>query len=379
MQTRQAVRTDGKWSSPLSSNGQRESTDLALVFGARALLKDPVITEEIQEAFPFAKVVGCSTAGEIQGTQVFDDTVCVTSVAFEHTTLSSASFEAMGEFCSREAGIELVSSLPTDGLRHVLVISNGLLVNGSELVKGITEALPEGISVTGGLSADGADFEQTVVMSDGTVSSTRVAAIGFYGDRLRVGHGSLGGWDSFGPRRRVTRAEGNILYELDGRPGLDLYRKYLGDAADGLPATGLLFPLSIEIPGAEGELVRTILAINEDAGTMTFAGDVPEGATARLMRANFDRLIDGASGAARSAVQSPADEPPDLAILISCVGRKLVLKQRVEEEVEAVHEALGGDPVMTGFYSYGEISPVVHAARCELHNQTMTVTTFTET
>jgi hypothetical protein len=60
------------------------------------------------------------------------------------------------------------------------------------------------------------------------------------------------------------------------------------------------------------------------------------------------------------------------------VGRRLVLRQRIEEEVEAVREVLGGAPVMTGFYSYGEISPLNPSARCALHNQTMTVTTLTE-
>jgi hypothetical protein len=199
-----------------------------------------------------------------------------------------------------------------------------------------------------------------------------------YGSRLKVGFGSLGGWDSFGPERVVTRSKANVLYELDGRSALGLYRQYLGEQANGLPATGLLFPLSIRTRADETPVVRTILSIDEEAQSLTFAGDIPEGAYARLMNANFDRLIAGAAGAARTSYQAIGSTAPGLAILISCVGRKLVLKQRIEEEVEAVRKVLGAHAVLTGFYSYGEISPFTPGARCELHNQTMTITTLSE-
>jgi hypothetical protein len=102
------------------------------------------------------------------------------------------------------------------------------------------------------------------------------------------------------------------------------------------------------------------------------------GHRARLMRANFERLVDGAAGAAKRSLEGVGTEATELAILISCVGRKLVLKQRVEDEVEAVRDALGASALMTGFYSYGEISPFTPLARCELHNQTMTITTISE-
>ena len=96
------------------------------------------------------------------------------------------------------------------------------------------------------------------------------------------------------------------------------------------------------------------------------------------MKANFDRLIDGATGAAGTGRVALGTATPELAILISCVGRKLVLKQRVEEEVESVRDVLGESVVLTGFYSYGEISPFTPGAKCELHNQTMTITTMAE-
>jgi hypothetical protein len=260
----------------------------------------------------------------------------------------------------------------------VLVFSEGLEINGDALVRGMSGRLPAHVTVTGGLSADGEAFQETLVLAHGQVCRRAVVGVGLYGERLRVGFGSLGGWDPFGPERMITRAHGNVLYELDGQSALALYKRYLGDHAKELPASGLLFPLSLRTSEHMAPVVRTILAVNEAEQSMTFAGDVPEGGYVRLMKANFDRLIDGAVGAGRVSAQALANAPADLALLISCVGRRMVLRQRVEEEVEGVREVVGPAATLTGFYSYGEISPFTPSARCELHNQTMTVTTLRE-
>jgi hypothetical protein len=264
-----------------------------------------------------------------------------------------------------------------EGLVHVFVLSDGQRVNGSELVAGIQERLPHGVSITGGMAGDGTRFEQTLVGLDSAPSEGSVVAVALYGPSLHVGYGSMGGWDSFGPDRVITRSNGNILYELDGQSALDLYKRYLGDLAAQLPGSALLFPLAIRTSESRTLVVRTILSINEKESSMTFAGDMPEGAYARLMMANFDRLIDGATTAALEC-EALGSATPDLAILISCVGRRLVLGPRTEEEIESVRHVLGAGAVLTGFYSYGEISPFTRSTRCELHNQTMTITTLSE-
>jgi hypothetical protein len=251
-------------------------------------------------------------------------------------------------------------------------------VNGSALVEGLSSHLPEEVTVTGGLSGDGGRFKETLVLWDGVAESNTIAVLGLYGERLRVGYGSLGGWDPFGPERLITGSKGNVLYELDGKSALELYKRYLGEHAKGLPATGLLFPLSLRTREGKTGVVRTILSVNEEEQSMTFAGDIPEGSYARLMKANFNRLIDGAVGAAKTSCDIIGRSSADLAILISCVGRKMVLKQRIEEEVEGVRDVLGDRTVLTGFYSYGEIAPFTPGGKCELHNQTMTITTLLE-
>jgi hypothetical protein len=351
---------------------------LLLLFGGRLALNDQGTLDSLRADYPKAHIVGCSTAGEIAGTRVHDDTLVATAVRFASARSDLACIQLREGESSIEAGRRLVDKLPRDGLRHVLVLSDGLHVNGSDLVVGMTAGLPDGVQLTGGLAGDGAAFGSTTVVCGDRAGENLVAAIGFYGDAIQIGYGSLGGWDSFGPRRRVTRSEGNVLYELDGRPALSLYKEYLGDQAEGLPATGLLFPLSVQLEGRDDEVVRTILGIDEEAQSLTFAGDVPEGSLARLMKANFDRLVDGAHGAAKSTQKQLGAAAPELGILISCVGRKLVLKQRVEDELEAVREVLGPAAALTGFYSYGEICPAAPEAGCELHNQTMTITTLRE-
>ena len=362
----------------LSENGVSDQVQLVLAFGETSVLRQTARLDEIRRSFPQARIVGCSTAGEIMGNRVFDDSLAVTGVGFENSTLRFAETTLETMDGSFSAGERLGRALDPDGLVHVLVLSDGLNVNGSALSEGLRNTLPPHVAVTGGLAADQARFQETLVFLDCPSDQKTVAAIGFYGDALRIGYGSRGGWDSFGPDRLVTRSQANILYELDGQSVLELYRKYLGDQAKGLPAAGLLFPLSLSLDDSDQRLVRTILAINEKDGSMTFAGDIPEGCYARLMKANFERLVDGAAESARETQITGLVEP-HLAILISCVGRKLVLKQRIDEEVESVRNTLGQDTAITGFYSYGEICPVESTDKhAVLHNQTMTVTTISE-
>lgn len=364
---------------------ERTDAQLVLVFGDRAALANDNLPFSLAAQWPKAARIGCSTAGQIHGTDVFDDGLIATAIRFDHTlvklvtsNVSAADSAAAGARIAAMLGPTLISAGGTRGdLAHVIVLSEGLDINGESLVRGLGEKLPRSVSVTGGLSADGEHFRETVVFSDNRAQKNTVAAIGFYGSRLKIGYGSLGGWDPFGPERQITRSEGNVLYELDGQSALALYKRYLGEHAADLPASGLLFPLSLRTRQVSAPVVRTILSVSEADQSLTFAGDVPMGGYVRLMKANFDRLIDGAVGAGRVSAEA-LGAPVDLALLISCVGRRMVLRQRVEEEVEGVRDIVGPAAAITGFYSYGEISPFTPKARCELHNQTMTVTTLSE-
>ena len=372
-----AFRETKGWSIPRFPDLDSDRT-LVTIFGAPQFLDDPEVLPALLAAYPLAHIIGCSTSGEIFDTAVNDDTISVAVCRFDDTTLRSIAVPIGGAGQSREAGRQVGRALVSPGLRSILIMSDGLGVNGSEFLEGLNEVVPESVVVTGGLAGDGDRFKRTWVVHRDGAATGYISAVGFYGDRLHVGHGSKGGWDVFGPERVVTRSVGNVVYEIDGRPSLALYKEYLGDRAAGLPGTALLFPLALRASRTDDKsLVRTILSVDEGAQSMTFAGDVPQGGLVRLMRANFDRLIQGASEAARLTRAGSADGQDSLAIAISCVGRRLVLGQRSEEEVEAAKEALPTGAHLVGFYSYGEISPFA-TGHCDLHNQTMTLTQIEE-
>ena len=371
---------DAGWAT-LSDQSLGSTAGLVLVFGGKNVIKEKVHFDEVHTFYPNAHIILASTAGEIVNTEVNDDSLSVTAVHFEKTTLQVTKTVIREAGQSRTCGETLAAGIPHEGLVHVMVFSDGQFVNGTALVAGLTHSLPATVSVTGGLVGSGYDFKETFVGLDEAPASGNIVLIGFYGESLKVGYGSLGGWDPFGPERVITKSKDNVLYELDGKPALALYKEYLGEKASELPSSGLLFPLSIRFKTdkEDVEVVRTLLAVDEANQSMTFAGDMPEGAYAKLMKANFDRLIDGAGTAASASKEALGATDPQLAILISCVGRKLVLKGRVEEEIESVREVVGESAAITGFYSYGEICPTAPTEKqCQLHNQTMTITTFRE-
>lgn len=339
-------------------------------------------TDALQASFPGADVLSCTTGGTIDGRDVRDGIGMAIALAFDRTPTRLATADVETSADSFTAGAAIGRALSDNDLAGIFILSEGLRVNGTELVRGIREAVTSKVIITGGLAGDGADFNATRVGANCAPREGMIAALGLYGDAVRIGHGNAGGWEEFGPKRRITRAEGNVLYELDGKPALDLYKRYLGNEAANLPSSALLFPLKIWRTGPNGQecqdAVRTVLGIDEADKSMTFAGDMPAGADAQLMMGSYEKLISGAGDAAERACAKGANcGEGAVGILVSCIGRKLLLGQRIGEEIEAVGARLNGMPI-AGFYSYGELSPHSTSGVCELHNQTMTITLLGE-
>lgn len=359
------------------SDNELQRANLIVAFGSGSALATTSALRELQAMHSQAILASVSTAGEIAGDVVQDDSIVALVMRFESTPVRAVLVTIQDDESSDHIAERLVADIDQHELAHVLLLSDGLHVNGSALAKGMSARLPSNVAITGGLAGDGDRFACTYVGLGETAAPKQVIAIAFYGSALRVGFGSVGGWTAFGPERLITGSKDNVLHTLDGEPALALYKRYLGDAAADLPASALLFPLSLSVDGNGQRVVRTILSVDDTAGTMTFAGDMPEGSGVQLMRANFDSLVDGAELAAEHA-QIQLGQDASAAILVSCVGRRLVLKQRVEDEIDGVRRILGKQVVMAGFYSYGEITPLARGGSCELHNQTMTITTFAE-
>ena len=371
------------WSEAAGWRGNTpHDSDLVLYFGARAALAFGSHYRQTRDRFPNAYILGCSSGGQIHNDDVSDDEITGAALHFDSTKLRLAREPAPSADHSRACGEAIGRTMAARDLAGIFVLSDGLNVNGSELVAGITGVVGRDVPLTGGLAGDGARFEETLVGADCAPRNRTAAAIGFYGPAIRIGHGSAGGWDEFGPRRRITRSRGNVLFELDGEPALDLYERYLGEEdSKGLPGTALLFPLRVYDPERPAhDIVRTVLAVDRAARSMTLAGDMPQGWIGQLMRGNFDRLASGAGMAARQACASlrAGGNDAQIAVLVSCIGRRLLMGQHTMDEVEAAGAEIGADVPRLGFYSYGEISPHGASGVCELHNQTMTVTTISE-
>ncbi|MBM1107477.1 FIST C-terminal domain-containing protein [Aurantibacter crassamenti] len=351
---------------------------LVMVFGNRYALESADIYQELKEMYPNGHVVFGSTSGEILESKVFDESIVLTAIEFE-----KSSFKVVREnMASHSMNVEnlgqsLVNSLPQKDLKHVFIISEGTNVNGSGLINGLEANLQPGVSISGGLCGDDARFERTLASYNENPKEGEVVCIGFYGSSLEITCANYGGWTGFGPQRTITKSKNNILHELDGKPALDLYKLYLGDKADDLPEAALLYPLSVHMPDSKEVIVRTILNIDETNNTMILAGDVPVGSKVQLMMSTVDDIAEGAAVAGEYAMRDRKSDP-ELALLVSCVGRKLVLDQRTEEEIEEVISTIGAKASVMGFYSYGELAPFAGQKECKLHNQTMTLTLFSE-
>lgn len=365
------------WSDPLPDTPSPE-TALVLAFGP-AQAPDGDWFAALRTAWPAARVVYVTGGGQMVDGHVRDEETVVTAIRFAATRVQAVALDGVGVVPCEQLGSELGRALATVAeLRHVLVFCDGLALNGSAFVRGLARAVPSGVGISGGLASDGPAFVQTGVGLDGPPVAGRVVAIGLAGAGLTVSAGSAGGWDDFGPDRRVTRAVGATVYTLDDEPALAVYRRYLGAFAAELPGSALLFPLALRDAASDTPTVRTILGIDEAEGALRFAGEVPEGALVRLMRADTERLLDGAGEAARRARRGVSDEAAALALCVSCIGRRAVLRSRVDEELDEVRNEVG-PAVLLGFYGNGEIGPLGStSSAATLHNQTMTVTLLAE-
>lgn len=353
------------------------NANLVIAFGERIFLEKTLPYQKIKGLYPNATIVICSTSGQISNSNLVQNNLVATAISFEKTKIKASEIDILLNPDIKLLGKKIKDVLLSDDLKSILVISEGSLINGTELINELILQTREAVPIFGGLAGDEYNFEKTIVGLNSDASPGKIVAIGFYGDNIHFGFASEGGWSDFGPEREVTYSEKNVLYKIGDRFALDLYKEYLGKYAEELPGSSLYFPLSMKENATSEPVVRTILSIDEEKKSMTFAGDIPIGSKVRLMKGNFDKLIDASYNAA-SLIHNNQSNKPELALLVSCVGRKIVLGDRIEEEIEVVREVFGDNMLICGFYSYGEISPTLNKVACELHNQTMTITTIYE-
>ncbi len=372
------------WDDQTASFGRNETTGAAsfvVYAGPNEIIESEVFQTALNSACPNARLLGCTAEQVILADALDEGRAHAVVVELEHSTVRLARSDVSVE-TSYATGQTLGRELAADDLVAVYILCDSLNVEGADLVEGLRSQMPPGTPISGGLAADGSNFTRTLAAGDCPPQERLVAALGFYGDALEVGQGCAHGWDDFGPPRQITRAKGNQLFELDGRPALEIYKSYLAEEAANLPGSALRFPLLIWDPiHPESQVVRTVLDIDETSQSLVFASAIPEGWQARLMRGVFEHLADGAREAGKQAAFSGTvcSSGGRVALMSSCVGRNLLLGVHTEDELEAVMDGLNDDYTSFGFYTHGEISLSAEGGFCGLHNQTMTVMTLQET
>ena len=366
---------NGDWIEEKLSIDEKKRVDLVLVFSDYETIQKYDHYRLLKVKYPNADIVGASTAGNIIDDSISDLDAVGVAITFDTAKVRINSAIMDNNETLIEDAHTLVSNLEEENLKHIFVLGHGLEMDNSKFVKGLNAN--KKVSITGGLAADGNRFEKTKVFANESKDKNLAVAIGFYGESLHVEVGCKAGWEEFGAQRVVTKSNGNTVYEIDDKPALELYEKYLGEYIKDLPESGLLFPLSVESDITQkNEVIRVMMGINEDKSIL-FAGDIPQGSKVRLMKTNIDNLIDGAELVAKTIQEHNNKE--SLSISVSCSGRLSVLKQLADEEIEVIKDVLGDKSQLVGFYSYGEIAPFSDdILDCKLHNQTMTLTTIYE-
>ncbi len=363
------------WRDPLPHLDSPQT--LVLVFGHANYLTISEPFKDILARYPNSVIAGCSTPAGILGDRVARKRLVISVTQFFDTRLQGVAIEKKESETSLELGSQVASLLKEDSLVGILTFADSTVINGSQYLQGIEQIVDNDIVITGGLSANSGGTSKNWVLKAGRAQEKVTCAIGFYGSSVNFLSSKGSGWKPFGIKRIITKSKQETIYELDGKPALRLYKNYLGKAADGLPQTGLLYPLAILSEKPEDNIVRSIMGIDEATQSISFAGDIPQGASTQLMYSTLENLIEGAEEAVDSLSTIHTHSEGVLSIVASCIGRLLVLGSDVEIEVDSVLKRLPYGTQQIGFYSAGEFATLGKGA-CALHNETLTLTVIYE-
>lgn len=344
-----------------------------VVFAAHEYCHLPQPLDALRNAFPQSKIIGCSTPVVVCDGALLPDTISVGIIRFHHTQLrlSYAPVPSFEE--SRVAGQQLGQQLAAANLKGVLIFSDGVTTEATELVQGLQEMLPPNVTIAGGL-ASGHSLDDTWMLCDGELKRFHACAVGFMGNAVELTRATGGGWRLIGAECKATRTSGRTLFELDGERAKDVYHRQVGrDIGFGLRESSSRYPLTVRLPGLEMQIVRDVNSVDEDSGAIELAGDIPEGVMVQVMTTTEDDILDGVDEAIdrmRSKTILPQNNA--LAICVSCAGRRAVLLEKTCEEAALAHDGLGHGIHQIGMYAFGEIS-TTSSGPPQVHNETITI------
>jgi signal transduction histidine kinase len=323
------------------------------------------LLEYLSTKFRNAHIIGTSTDGEIFNETVQDHSVILSFSIFESVTLASLSVSLdEGSFT---AGEELGREATRFGAQAMIVFSDAFATNGDLLMEGFTQH-SNNVILAGGMAGDNGKFQSTYVISGAKLYSKRAVAIMLKGENLRVNNGYSFHWLPIGPTFRVTHSVDNIVYTLDDRPILEVYRDYLGDSvADTLQSVGVAFPLILK---QKSQLIGRAPLISYEDGALGFGGSIPQGAKVQFGIGNANLILESS----RETFNSCLTQSPESIFVYSCMARRRFLGDAIGMETIPLHTIAP----TSGFFTYGEFYTDPKNYQSSLLNETMTFLILSE-
>ncbi|MEX2013740.1 MAG: FIST N-terminal domain-containing protein [Parcubacteria group bacterium] len=340
-----------------------EKPDFVIAFSSVAMDQEAVM-RGINEVTNNAPMIGCSDAGEIVSDGPFTKSVAVMAIKSDSLVFTPGIGMDIKKG-AREAGRSVardVLSRSQSQLKSFIMLPDVLVGNGADVVRGVLDELGGHFPVVGGAAGDDFAFKKTYQYFNGKALSGAVVGAGLSGN-FQFAIGVRHGWMPIGPSMKVTKSEGAVVHELNGRPAIGIYEDYFGDKAsdlykEPLARMAITYPLGIKVQGLDEYLIRDPITVDEK-GAITCAAEIPEGSEVRLMIGSKEKAIEAAEGAARKLMSDLKEKnaTPKFALMFNCIAREKLFGQKAKDEIKAVMKILGDIPLL-GFYTYGEQAPL---------------------
>lgn len=366
-----------------------EKADLFIVFASSKYDQEKMLAG-VNSVTKGALVVGCSTAGEIttEG-PVKKNSVSVMAIVSDTIKFYAGIGDNIAKN-AREAGkkaADEVKKQTSENLGAFVMFPDVLVGNGSDIVRGVLDSLGAHFPVVGGAAGDDFAFVKTFQYLNDKVYSGSVVGLGFVGN-FKIGIGVKHGWIPIGVPMKVTRSEGSVLHELDGKPAIAIYDDYFGESAkslrtETLAKLAITYPLGMKSEGTEEMLIRDPITVDAN-GSITCAAEIPQGSEIQLMIGSREEAVKVAKVAAEKAIEQLDGAIPKAVIIFNCIARNKLFGERKGEEISAIQEAVGKNVPLIGFYTYGEQAPLGGEVRdikkCNpaFHNETVVIAVLAE-
>jgi len=360
----------------------KDRPDLAVVF-TTVEFAHPLALRTATNLLGEIPVIGCSSLAVISSKGICKHGFVIVLISLgEHSFFNVAAVKEISKVGPLAAGRELGEKLRY-GCKEVrrklsLVFSDGLLANAAEFINGVEERLGRSFPLVGASASDNFAFHETYQYFNKEILHDSSCGI-LWGGKLNFGLGIKHGWKPLGKERRVTRASGNTVHEIDKQPAARLYEDYLNkgtlDLNKELKRISTFYPLGIYLPGEKEYLLRNITAIKND-GSLVTQGNVAQDSSIRLMIGTKDSCLSATVKSCEEARKGLCGHNPKLVFIFNSASRLSLLGRQAEREVSIIRESFGGESVIAGLYTYGEQAPLKslnYLGRTYFHNQSVCI------